>query len=274
MSRAFQSGTSFTRRVAIEHHDAMADEFVNRYDQMKGDQYASSFSYGRSLIDSLIFSEFDRLPEGSTVLDVGCGTGEYLAAAEARGLHPTGLEPATAMRIEAQSVVGDAKVKDGVSSDLPFDSDSFDLVMALEVFRYLSAQDAAASYREAFRVLKPGGTFIFTMVNRYALDGFFVLEHFRRQMNSGITNQHPHCEFVTPREVAAGVRGAGFSSVAIDGRMVAPLRPIYRMSPSLGARAARSLEPLDRRLTNVKRLAALAGHLVCVAIKPALDIET
>ena len=104
---------------------------------------------------------------GMKVLDVGCGVGgPALTIADHSGAHVTGLniveshlaiarDRAAARGLAAQCdfVLGDAM-------DMPFADGSFDAVYIFEAGCHMP--DKPRLYRECFRVLKPGGTFIGT----------------------------------------------------------------------------------------------------------------
>lgn len=92
---------------------------------------------------------------GSRVLEVGCGTGNYLAEiCTLSGAAGTGVDPspemlaARARNVPAQIVVGRAE-------QLNFAAGRFDLVYSVDVIHHVTDRDAA--YREAFRVLRMGG---------------------------------------------------------------------------------------------------------------------
>jgi hypothetical protein len=119
-----------------------------------------------------------------------------------------------------------------------------------------------------FRVLKPGGRCFFTMVNRYALDAFYVHYGLKNLMHRvlGLADP-PHCEFVTPRQVRRDLNAVGFSDVETDGRMLAPLRLGYKFSSALGARLARAAESWDDSLSRHGYMTPFAGHLVVIAAR-------
>jgi SAM-dependent methyltransferase len=89
---------------------------------------------------------------GSRVLDVGCGSGEFLARLRAVGAEPTGADPAPAM-VAAASV--HAFVVQADAEDLPFDAGLFDVVTAVNALQF--AGDTTAALQESARVLAPGG---------------------------------------------------------------------------------------------------------------------
>jgi SAM-dependent methyltransferase len=257
------------REVAIRHHDIMVSEFEHRYEEMARDRFSSAFAYGRHKIDDLLRAELLLLPPGSKVLDVGCGTGPYLSLIEDMGHKAFGVEPARGMRERAATDHLAADVRDGVASALPFFDEQFDLVIAIEVYRYLSAADISAAYEEARRVLRPGGRFFFTMVNRDALDGFWVMQRVRERATAGrISDEHPHCEFVTPTRVEGELRDTGFGDIVTEGRLLAPIRIAYKASPRLGRSIARRIERFDDRVSDTRVMTRFSGHLVCTATKP------
>ncbi len=88
---------------------------------------------------------------GVRVLDVGCGSGEFLARIRATGAEPTGADPAPAM-VAAASV--HAFVVQADAEDLPFDAGVFDVVTAVNALQF--ADDTTAALREFARVLAPG----------------------------------------------------------------------------------------------------------------------
>lgn len=257
------------RDVAVRHHNGMVDEFERRYQLMAHDRFSSAFAYGRHKIDALLLAELDALPPSSDILDIGCGTGAYLSLIRSRGHRPAGVEPAPAMRDAAIHDNPDAVVHLGVASAIPFGDAAFDLAMAIEVYRYLGEEDVRAAYDEAWRVLRPGGRFFFTMVNRDSLDGFWVMQRVRERVTTGgINDDHPHCEFTTPASVTADLHAAGFEDIRCAGRLLGPIRLAYKASPMLGRAIARRFEDADDRLSARGGMTRFGGHLICTASKP------
>jgi ubiquinone/menaquinone biosynthesis C-methylase UbiE len=97
---------------------------------------------------------------GSTVLEVGCGTGNYIAACQAGdGRHPGGrawgLDPSAGMLAHARIRPEPVAWIQGLAEQLPFALDSLDLVFSVDVIHHVA--DKAAYHRQAARVLRPGG---------------------------------------------------------------------------------------------------------------------
>ena len=74
-----------------------------------------------------------------------------------------------------------------------------------------------------------------TMVNRYALDGFFLHYSLQRMFKPRST-ERPHCEFVTPAELDGEIRAAGFSTAMYRGVLLGPMRMLYRISTRVARR--------------------------------------
>lgn len=252
------------RKLAVEHHHAEAQRFVDWYDEMGKSRFTNAFAYGRHKVDVLLDEKLKELPSGAHILDVGCGTGEYVCRANELGFTASGLEPADAMRAVAISKNPGATIVSGVATELPFPDESFDLVICIEVLRYLDRSDIRQALRQIYRVLRPGGTMFLTMVNRYAFDGFFLHYSVQRMFKPrGV--ERPHCEFMTPAELDGEIRAAGFSAATYRGVLFGPMRALYKVSTRLAQRVAPILEPIDDAICTMSWTTPFAGHLVSVA---------
>lgn len=254
----------WSRRRAVDVHDETANIFASEYSSEE--VFDSPFRYGRSLIDRAWTQCVAGLPAQAKCLDIGCGIGVYMARLLDAGHEVTGIEPSAEMRRFAAQHVPAALVSDGSVLDLKFETASHDFVYAIEVFRYLNAADNDAGHREIARVIKPGGIYFGTYVNRWALDGFRQV-FAAREMAARLRGAAPryHVEFETPATVEAKLRAAGFSHVAVHGAMFAPLRLLYKVSPRLACRLARQTMPHENRLSDSAWSRASAGHLIAIA---------
>lgn len=97
-----------------------------------------------------------KVGRGSTVLDAGCGTGNYLVALEKEtGCRGYGIDPSEEMLARARPRSGGIEFKLGRAERLEFPSGFFDLVMSTDVIHHVRGR--AVYFAEALMVLKPGG---------------------------------------------------------------------------------------------------------------------
>jgi SAM-dependent methyltransferase len=85
---------------------------------------------------------------GTRVLDVGCGSGEFLAHVMELGASAAGIDPAEGM-VEIARATG-ADVRHGDGEELPWPDDAFDVVTAVNVLQF--AEDPVAALTEFKRV--------------------------------------------------------------------------------------------------------------------------
>lgn len=258
----------WARVKAVDVHDETAPRFVAEYADPEA-HYLSAFRYGRKLIDDLWRETAESaLAGGGEALDVGCGIGVHLGRLLDAGHRGVGIEPSTEMREQAVARLGPDAVTDGSVLDLPFDDGRFSFAYAIEVFRYLDAKDNRTGHREIARVLRPGGVYFGTYVNRWALDGFRALTGARRLANRlGGPEPKCHVEFETPNSLRQSLLDAGFSKVEVRGAMFAPLRLLYKVSPRASAQIAGRVMRHEDVLSNSNLGRPFAGHLIAIATR-------
>jgi SAM-dependent methyltransferase len=102
--------------------------------------------------------------QGDRVLDIGCGSGVFLALAAARGADTTGIDASPELVALARDRVPTAQVDVGDMQELHYDDASFDLVTGFNSFFF--ATDMVAALSEAARVTKPGGSVVIQVWGR------------------------------------------------------------------------------------------------------------
>ena len=126
-----------------KHIETVAEDFVNRLD----------------------------IRPGMKVLDVACGSGNLAVIAAQKGAIVTGIDIAEnlveAAKRRAFDLGLDIRFEQGDAEAMPYDDDSFDLVMTMFGAMFAPRPEVAAA--ELIRVCKPGGTI--AMAN-WTPDGF------------------------------------------------------------------------------------------------------
>ncbi|MEJ3656428.1 class I SAM-dependent methyltransferase [Actinomycetes bacterium KLBMP 9759] len=92
---------------------------------------------------------------GSRVLDVGCGSGTFLAFAADLGAEVAGVDPAPDMVRLARARLPGADIRAGSAEELPWPDGTFDLVAAFNALQF--AEDTIDALTEFGRVARPAG---------------------------------------------------------------------------------------------------------------------
>lgn len=104
-----------------------------------------------------------RVSPGSSVLDIGCGTGHLAGELMQRGYAAWGVDLSDAMVEYARQHYDPDRFRVGDIEHIPFPDNTFDAVVCLGVMEYLEKDETAL--REMWRVLKPGGHAVITTPN-------------------------------------------------------------------------------------------------------------
>jgi ubiquinone/menaquinone biosynthesis C-methylase UbiE len=121
------------------------------------------------IVYSRIFARVARLTSGDRVIEIGCGMGAILAAAQRR---VRSEESYLGIDLSYQMILyGRGKVQKGLATkrvdlmvgsalSLPVSSSLFDVVLLSHVVKYLTDDQLRLALLESARVLKPGGRIV------------------------------------------------------------------------------------------------------------------
>jgi ubiquinone/menaquinone biosynthesis C-methylase UbiE len=106
---------------------------------------------------------------GDRVLEVGCGTAALSAALAARGAEVVASDVSLRWLVLARKRLAESDVElvACAAEKLPFEAESFDLVVATDVVEHVA--DPERFVGESARVLRPGGLLFLSTPNRYSL---------------------------------------------------------------------------------------------------------
>jgi ubiquinone/menaquinone biosynthesis C-methylase UbiE len=147
---------------------AYFDERAERYDRA----YDAASADGHALRSRLAVALDLIGPGPGDSLDAGMGPGRLLAQLAGRGWTVSGLDASAEMVSAARRRLPDAapRLEHGSIESLPFQSSSFDVVVATGVLEYSEVERALA---ELARVLRPGGRALLSYPNPEVIAGIW-----------------------------------------------------------------------------------------------------
>lgn len=255
------------RQVAIKRHDIDAPFFQKEYETAKS-KYADEFIYGRYQINEELEILSNKLKPGARILDLGSGTGHLANFFKKKGFHVVGVEPSTNMLNYARQNFPDINFVEGISSALPFEDNSFDMVFSIEVMRYLHPEDVLKTYKEVYRVLSKDGYFFVTHVNKLSTDFYFIFYHLKGIIKKLRNQMYQNCYFTSTKKEERILKNVGFSKVSGIGRMFGSIRIGYKFGKKAGRIWSKFLEMFSKkqRFTS-SPFKDVSGHLFMIAQK-------
>lgn len=115
-----------------------------------------------------VFADFAELADGSSVADVGAGTGALTGELAARGLRVAAADPSPQFVDAIRAHLPEADVHVAPAEELPWADERFDASLAQLVVAFMS--DANAGVGEMRRIVKPGGTIAVCMWDRQGME--------------------------------------------------------------------------------------------------------
>ncbi|MFA6254662.1 MAG: methyltransferase domain-containing protein [Patescibacteria group bacterium] len=224
---------------ANELQQDVIDEFSS---ELTKDMYLAQAEKGLWQSEEIVIDKY--FPKNSSVLDIGCGTGRTTIPLHLKGYQVLGVD-ITPMMIESAKKIITAKKLDihyqiGDATKLEFENNFFDnAIFANNGWTQIpGSTKRQKALDEIYRVLKPGGYFIFTAHQRYYSPyhiffwlkqwlklyllkplGFKVKElefgdrFFQRNVNGKKTNQWQYIHIPNVSEVKKQIQNSGFKLV-------------------------------------------------------------
>jgi 2-polyprenyl-3-methyl-5-hydroxy-6-metoxy-1,4-benzoquinol methylase len=163
-----------------------------------------------------------------TLLEVGCGAGFFLKAAERDGWDVQGIEVMDAGITFAQERLG-LRVQRGVLEELEFPPASFDVIALFEVIEHLSTP--ITTLERIWHLLRPGGWLIITTPNIDALSCHMLGSAW------AVLSPAEHLYYFNQNTLGQTLRRAGYGSVWFDrhyagGGLYETMYPEHNQAPT------------------------------------------
>lgn len=238
----------------------------NTYYRGLGRDY-SLYLYNQQLLDLIEQSLGGNCAE-QRVLEIGCGKAKESQELARRGACVFGVDySADALRLLSSELVRTDSRMAALEADgrrLPFPDQSFDLCFSQGVIEHFT--DPQPLLREQFRVLRPGGTLVVEVPNKYTI--YTPYKHLL--MRLGRWSPGWEREY-SPAQLVRTVRQAGFAPTRVIGWDTFTGRAWRKVQKKLGVpeRAeSPSAEAFRRRLQANPVVVWLTLSLTVVARKP------
>lgn len=174
-------------------YDSVAGTYERRYDQ---------HDYAGVQHTVLAFAAGEAT---AAVLEVGCGTGHWLATLGDRAAVIAGVDPSWGMLQRARLAAPGALLARGRAEALPWRAASFDRVVCINALHHFA--DPVAFFGESRRVLRPGGGLLVVGLDPHTgLDRWWVYDYFPSALAADRT-RYPATQVIRHRMAEAGFGG-------------------------------------------------------------------
>ena len=169
---------------------------------------------------------------GKNTLDVGCGGGILTEAMAGKGATVLGID----LGEKAVGVAKLHKLESGTSVDYRLVAAetlaaetpaAYDVVTCMELLEHVP--DPASIVAACGKLVKPGGTVVFSTINRSPKSYLFAIigaEYVLQLLPKGT---HDYAKFIQPSELATFARHAGLTLTSMIGMTYNPLTKVYRL---------------------------------------------
>jgi SAM-dependent methyltransferase len=189
-----------------------------------------------------------RFPQRGKLLDVGCATGAFIAAAATDGWSVSGLEYSADAAERARAAGLD--VRAGALSDGAFDGDTFDAITAWHVVEHLV--DPIADLRLMRSLSRPGGVLIVETPNARSIGAILKRERWAQ------VRPPEHINFFDAKALERALGEAGWR--------LESARTIYKRDTAERIAGRAWLAPAARAAARMFEEAGMGGNLRAMAV--------
>ena len=144
----------------------------------------------------------------STVVDLGCGTGNFAHALSARVRHMVGVDLSPGMLRTARAKFPGLPLVIGDATSLPFGDEAFDCAFAVQVLHHV--RERLSFMKEVYRALKKGGRIGIDTCSHRQMKTFWFYHYFPGGLELDLA-RIPDCS-----AIAGLLETAGFSEVGVQ----------------------------------------------------------
>ena len=171
------------------------------------DAYDDWFEKNREAYEAELKAVQQLLPVGDVQgMEIGVGSGKFAVPLGIK----IGVEPSKQMAVKAKQL--GIEVHSGVAEELPFPADQFDFVLMVTTICFVD--DIVQSFREALRVLIPGGCILVGFVDMESELGQKYLQ------NRHKSKFYQQATFFSTREVLDHLETAGFGATEVKQTLI------------------------------------------------------
>lgn len=138
---------------------------IERMYDIVAKEYAETFigEHEKKPKDQEILRRFSQeIGDRRPVWDFGCGPGQTTKYLKDLGMEISGLDLSGKILEQARQIHPEIHFRKGNILNLEFDEDSIAGVVAFYAIVHFTEEQVESAFREIFRVLQPGGTFLLT----------------------------------------------------------------------------------------------------------------
>jgi ubiquinone/menaquinone biosynthesis C-methylase UbiE len=110
--------------------------------------------------------EANLLKPGDRILEIGCGIGSVVFELSRQGYDISGIDISGEAIAYGLKKYGDIRLEVQAAETLPYEDQSFDVVLSFDLFEHIARIDKHIS--EVWRVLRSGGYYLFQTPNKYS----------------------------------------------------------------------------------------------------------
>lgn len=174
---------------------------------------------------------------GRRVADVGCGGGILAESMALRGADIVGIDLAAEALAAARTHASNHEVavdyREQSAEDLAAaEPASFDVVTCMEMLEHVP--DPASIVRACATLVRPGGTVVFSTINRTPRAWLFAIIGAEYLLNLLPRGTHEYARLIRPSELAGWARDAGLDAAAYRGLTWNPLTRRYHLDDDIG----------------------------------------